>query len=429
MSGWLIKDTLIVPLAGEKPWYYGDIAVVNDRIADIGEDLSSKYEYLTVIPGRSFITMPGLVNAHTHGAMNILRGAGDDLPLQEWLFQRIFPLEDRLDARLVKAGCMSAVLEMIKSGTTAFADSYFYMDEMAKAVLESGLRANLCRGLQDVPGGDNNRLEEACQFIKRWHGFADGRIICWLAPHSPFTCSAEYLVRVKEKALELGVGLQIHVAETREEFNNSLRDYGRTPVERLMDLGIFDDVPVLAAHCVWLTEDDRYYIKQKKVRVVHNPQSNMKLGSGIAPIPALMANGVEVALGTDGAASNNNLDMWEEIRAAAMIHKVNLTNPTLMPAAQVLQMSGPIGAMAIGFPECGSIEVGKKADLIMINLDQPNMRPLYDPVSQLVYAAGAQNVDTVMVDGQLLMRKGEVLTLDEERILYEVQKAGEELMR
>jgi 5-methylthioadenosine/S-adenosylhomocysteine deaminase len=429
VSGWLIKDTLIVPLTGDAAWFHGDIAIIDDQIAAVGPDLAAAYSDLKTIPGRGYITMPGLVNAHTHGAMNLLRGAGDDLPLKEWLFQRIFPLEDRLTARLARAGCMSAVLEMIQSGTTAFADSYFFMDEMAKAVLQSGMRANLSRGLQDLPGGDTHRLREACDFVRRWQGQAEGRIKCWLAPHSPFTCSTEYLKKVMETAAELGVGMQIHIAETREEFNNSLMEHDKTPIERLADLGFFDTVPVLAAHCVWITEEDRTIIKQKNIRVVHNPQSNMKLGSGIAPIPALMANGVEVALGTDGAASNNNLDMWEEMRAAAMLHKVNLTNPTLMPAAQVLQMTGPMGARAIGFEGCGTIAAGQKADLIMINLDQANMRPLIDPISQLVYSAGAGNVDTVMVDGQLLMRHREMLTLDEERILFEVQKAGEELMR
>lgn len=429
MSGWLIKDTLIVPLSGERSWFHGDIAVIDDRIVDVGENLTAQYNDLKKIPGKGYITMPGLVNAHTHGAMNVFRGCGDDMPLQDWLFNRIFPLEDRLTAEIARAGCMSAVLEMIRCGTTAFADAYFFMDEMAKTVLESGIRANLSRGLQDLPNGDTYRLHEACEFIRRWQDKADGRIQCWLAPHAPFTCSEDYLKKVMETAVELNVGLNIHVSETREEFNNSIKAFDMTPVERLNAMGFFDQVPVLAAHCVWLSEDDRQILKAKKVRVVHNPQSNMKLGSGIAAVPALMANGVPVALGTDGAASNNNLDMWEEIRAAALLHKVNLVNPTIMPAAQVLQMACPIGARAIGFEDCGTIEAGKKADLIMIDLDQPNMRPLYDPISQLVYAAGAGNVDTVMVDGQLLMRHREMLTLDEEKILYMVQAAGDELMR
>jgi len=427
MSGWLIKDTLVVPLAGARPWFHGDIAVIDDRIVDVGEDLTPQYNDLKKIPGKGFITMPGLVNAHTHGAMNILRGVGDDMPLHQWLFDRIFPLEDRLTAETARAGCMSAVLEMIRSGTTAFSDAYFFMDEMAKTVLESGIRANLSRGLQDLPLGDTHRLHEAREFIRHWQEKADGRIRCWLAPHAPFTCSTDYLKKVLDMAVELNVGLNIHVAETREEFNNSIKEFDMTPVERLDSLGFFDHVPVLAAHCVWLSEEDRQILKAKKVRVVHNPQSNMKLGSGIAPIPALMANGVAVALGTDGAASNNNLDMWEEIRAAALLHKANLANPTIMPAGQVLQMTGPIGASAIGFEECGTIEAGQKADLIMIDLDQPNMRPMYDPISQLVYSTGAGNVDTVMVDGQLLMRHREMLTLDEEKILYMVQAAGNEL--
>lgn len=428
MRGWLIKNTLVVPLTGETPYFYGDIAVVDDVIVAMGKDLSPQYNDLKKLPGQNFITMPGLINAHTHAAMNLLRGVGDDQPLQKWLFESIFPLEDRLTPRLAKVGVMSALLEMIKSGTTAFADSYFFMDEVAKGVLESGVRAYLSRGLQDGPGGDQGRLAEAEGFIKRWQGAADGRIRCGLAPHAPFTCSEAYLKEIHEKAGELQVGLQIHVAETRQEFNDSLKAYEKTPVERLAHMGLLEDVPILAAHCVWLSEDDRSLLKAKGVSVVHNPQSNLKLGSGIAPIPALMANGVTVALGTDGAASNNNLDLWEEIRMAALIHKGSRHDPTMMPAAQVLQMTGPMGAKALGIERCGTLAVGQKADIIMISLEAANMRPLHDPLSQLVYAASGANVDTVMVDGKLLMRHREMLTLDEERILFEVQKAGEELV-
>ncbi|MEL7622431.1 MAG: amidohydrolase [Clostridiales bacterium] len=454
---WLIKGALIVPvtplapLTGDlgdkedkpgfsKPWFTGDIAVAADRIVAIGEDLSAelpaltaKYGELTPIPAQSFIAMPGLVNAHSHSVMNLFRGAGDDMTLEDWLFKRIFPLEDKLDGRAAAIGAASAVLEMIGSGTTCCCDSYFFMDEVAQVMLDSGIRANLGRGLTDAagPGSGAGRLAEAEALFKKWQNAGEGRIKFWLAPHAPYTCSDEYLQEILAKAAELQVGLNIHVAETRTEFNESLAKYGMTPVERLNSLGLFDQVPrvpVLAVHCVWLTEDDRRIMKDKKVSVVHNPQSNLKLGSGIGQIPALMAAGVPVALGTDGAASNNNLDLWEEIRGAALIHKGERHNPTLMPAAQVLQMACPIGAKAIGFPECGTLAVGQKADIILIDLDQPNMRPLIDPISQLVYSAGPANVDTVMIDGRLVLRKKEFLTLDKEKILFEVQQKAEELL-
>ncbi|MEA4892087.1 MAG: amidohydrolase [Peptococcaceae bacterium] len=425
---WLIKEALIVPMAGEKTWFTGDIAVIDDKIAAVGENLSPEYNDLKKIPAKGFIAMPGLINAHTHGSMNLFRGCGDDLPLKEWLEERIWPLEDRLTPELARTGAMSAILEMIRGGTTAFCDSYMFMDEMAKAVLESGIRANLSRGLVDTDGGGAKRLKEGRRFLENWKGQGGGRIRCWLSPHAPYTCSDGFLREIKDAAVSLGVGLNIHVAETKKEFNDSVVQYDLTPVERLEKLEIFGDVPVVAAHCVWLGEDDRRILAEKKVAVVHNPQSNLKLGSGIAMVPALLAAGVQVALGTDGAASNNNLDMWEELRAAALLHKGERHNPTVLPAKTALEMACSAGARVIGFPECGTIEKDKKADIILVNLDQPNMRPLLDPVSQLVYSAGVQNVDTVMVDGRLIMRKGEMMTLDEEKILWEVQKAAEDLL-
>ena len=426
---WLIKEALIVPLAGDKPWFTGDIAVIDDKIAAIGENLTPEYNDLKKIPAKGFIAMPGLVNAHTHASMNLFRGCGDDLPLQAWLDEKVLPLEDQLTPDLARTGAMSAVLEMIRGGVTTFCDSYMFMDETAKVVLESGMRANLSRGLVDIDGGGAKRLAEGRRFVETWRGHSGGgRIKCWLSPHAPYTCGDDFLREIHEAAAELGVGLNIHVAETKKEFNDSVVKYDLTPVERLNKLGIFDGVPVLASHCVWLGEDDRRILAEKKVRVVHNPQSNMKLGSGIAMVPAFLAAGLDVALGTDGAARNNNLDLWEELRAAALIHKGERRNPTILPAEKALEMATSAGARMIGFPECGTIEVGQKADIVLVNLDQPNMRPLINPISQLVYSAGTQNVDTVMIDGRLIMRKGEMLTLDEEKILYEVQKATEGML-
>ncbi|MDR1194749.1 MAG: amidohydrolase [Peptococcaceae bacterium] len=424
---WLIKGALIVPLAGEKPWFTGDIAVIDDKIAAIGDDLTPAYNDLKKIPAQGFIAMPGLINAHTHIVMNLLRGCGDDMPLEDWLSKRIFPLENRLTADTARAGAMSGVLEMLASGVTAFCDSYFFMDEVAKAALQSGMRANLSRGLTDSGGGGAERLREGVALVKNWDGQGGGRIKVWLSPHAPYTCGDSYLREIEAEAAELGVGLNIHVAETRREVDDSLAAYGKTPVERLNDLSLFDRVPTLAAHCVWLSPADQAILRQKGVAVVHNPQSNLKLGSGIGPIPALLAAGVPVALGTDGAASNNNLDLWEEIRAAALIHKGAGQDPTLMPAAAVLRVACPAGAAAIGFPECGTLEVGKKADILLVDIDRPNMRPLLDPLSQLVYSAGALNVDTVLIDGRLVLRRQEFLTLDQERILAEAQAAAEKL--
>ena len=426
---WLIKEAIIVPLAGDKPWFTGDIAVIDDKIAAVGENLTPEYNGLKKIPAKGFIAMPGLVNAHTHAAMNLFRGCGDDLPLQQWLDERVLPLEDKLTAKTARIGAMSAMLEMIRGGTTAFCDSYMFMDETAKAVLESGMRANLSRGLVDIDGQGAPRLAEGKAFVETWREQdGGGRIKCWLSPHAPYTCSDRFLQDIREAAADLGVGLNIHVSETKKEFNDSVVKYDLTPVERLNQLGIFDGVPVIASHCVWLGEDDRRFLAEKKVRIVHNPQSNQKLGSGVAMVPAFLAAGIPVALGTDGAASNNNLDMWEELRTAALLHKGERRNPTVLPAEKVLDMACRVGAEVIGFPECGTIEAGKKADLILVSLDQPNMRPLLNPISQLVYSAGVQNVDTVMIDGRLIMRKGEMLTLDEEKILYEVQKAADSLL-
>lgn len=403
-----------------------DVGVRDGRIALVGTSGGDKYD--RVIEAGNYALLPGLVNTHGHAAMTLLRSVSDDLPLKEWLEEKIWPLEAKLNPDRVYWGTMLAITEMLRGGTTTFTDMYFYEDEVARAAEETGIRAVLARGLVGLNPNFQEAMAETREFVRTWHGRGDGRITAQVGPHAPYTCPQPSLSRILDLAADLNVPLQIHLSETPSEVRDSYNLSGKSPVEVLEEAGMFA-FPVLAAHCVNISAGDIEILARHDVRVAHNPNSNLKLGSGIAPVPDLLRQGVTVGLGTDGAASNNNLDMLEEIRLAALIHKGVHNDPTLISAAQALEMATVMGARALFLDgQIGKIQEGLKADLILIDLHKPHLTPLHNPEAHIVYSAQAADVAYTMVDGRLLMDNGRLTTIDEERVLFEAARCAREIM-
>ncbi|OAT81287.1 amidohydrolase [Desulfotomaculum copahuensis] len=426
--GLLIRGAAVLTMADRNRIIdNGEIAAEGQYISHTGPAGSAPdRDYDRVIDGHGMLALPGLVNCHTHAAMTLFRSYADDLPLMQWLEKKIWPLEEKLEPEDVYWGTLLCCLEMIRSGTTTFADMYFHMNQAARAVEKAGLRAVLSRGLIGAAPGADKALDYSRRFVRDWQGAAGGRITTMLGPHAPYTCPPDFMRRVIELAGELNVGIHIHLAETRTEIEDTGRQYGKTPVALMDGLGLFE-LPVLAAHCVHLTAEDIRILAEKQAGVAHNPESNMKLASGIAPVTALLAAGAVVGLGTDGAASNNNLDLLEEMRSAALLQKVATMDPMALPAFTALSMATVNGARALGLPDVGLLKPGCKADIILVNLQRPHLCPRHDPVAHLVYAAHSADVDTVIVDGRILMEKRQVLTIDEEEVLFEVQKRADRL--
>lgn len=426
----LLKDLSIITMNEESRFIEkGYIVVKDDKIKEIGEGEPPAGYYEKVIEGKNKLAMPGFINTHTHAAMTLLRGYADDLPLMEWLQTKIWPLEEKLTPEHIYWGTMLAIAEMIKSGTTTFADMYFCMDEVARAAELAGIRAVLSRGMIGVGPQADLALTQSEEFIKTWHKGANGRITAMLGPHAPYTCPPEYLKKVLALAEKTGVGIHIHVAETNTEFRDIKKQYGKTPVEHLESLGLFE-YKVLAAHCVHLTENDMEIMARYDVGVAHNPESNMKLASGIAPVPQMLEAGIAVALGTDGASSNNNLDMLQEMRTCALLHKVNSMDPTVIPAWTALKMATVNGAKVLGLEDkVGQLKEGMKADFILIDLDKPHMSPRYDLAANVVYAAQAGDVDTVVIDGRIVMENKVIKTFDEKEVIEKAVFLAEELVK
>ncbi len=400
-----------------------DLAIESKRITEISESPIVADVGDEIIDGQGNLLIPGFYNSHGHSAMTALRGYADDLPLRRWLFEKIFPAEDKLNAKVVRTATSLAIAEMIASGTVSFSDMYFFMDETANAVIGSGIKANLCRGFtsgEDTDMSTDIRFAESKRLISDFNGYDDGRVIAEMCVHAEYT-NAEHPVRtVAEYAKENGLGIQIHLSETLSEHNECIERHGMTPTEWFYGLGLFD-VPVTAAHCVYLTDGDIAKLAARGASVAHCPISNLKLGSGVLPVEKLLKAGVNVALGTDGASSNNRLDMLRELQTAAILHKGVNTDPTVMPATSVLKMATRNGATAQRRDDCGEIKVGNRADLVLINCDVPHNLPLYDPYSMIVYSAISTDVLMTMVDGRVLYQNGEYKTLDIEKIKAEAR--------
>jgi len=390
---------------------------------------------LEIISDPDAVLLPGLVNAHCHAAMTLLRGYADDLPLMPWLEEKIWPVEARLRGEDVYWGTLLACLEMLRAGVTAFADMYFFMDEAARACLESGIRASLSVGMiaGDAEGKvlpeAEGKLRQAADFCRRWEGEGEGRITTMLGPHAPYTCPPEFLREVLAAARELGAGIHIHLSETEGEVELCRARYGRSPVELLYDLGYEEAPLVLAAHCVHVDEEDRRLLGRLPGGVAHNPRSNSKLASGIAPVAEMLAAGVEVGLGTDGPASTNQLGLFEEMRQACYLQKLRLGRADALSAGQALEMATRGGARALGLGgKVGEIAPGREADLVLVKPREPRLFPRHDLVSLVVYSCQDGDVDTVIVGGEVVMRGREMTRVDEERVLYEVQRRARELV-
>jgi 5-methylthioadenosine/S-adenosylhomocysteine deaminase len=421
MANFLLKNGEVYLADGKV--VQADVAVSGERIEAVG-DIPAGFVAERVLDCTNKLVMPGFINTHTHAAMTLFRSYADDMALMEWLQTKIWPAEAGLTGDDVYWGTMLAIAEMIRGGTTAFADMYFFMNDVAKAVDQSGIRACLARGMAGVAPTAQEALVESEAFYREWHGGADGRITVMLGPHAPYTCPPDYIKKVTALAAKLGSEIHIHLSETKGEVENCLKEHGKSPIALMNDLGLFEH-GVLAAHCVHLSPEDIEIMKAKKVRVAHNPGSNMKLASGVAPVPALLTAGVPVGLGTDGTASNNNLDMLEEARLAAMLHKVNTFDPLVIPASQAVEMATSQGAAVLGLSGVtGRVAPGYKADLTIFDMSSPQWYPRHDRLSLLTYAAAAADVHSVMVDGKLLLDNRKLTTIDEERLKREVNTRG-----
>ena len=408
----------------------GVVAIEKDKIIAVGHmDEFSTWKASRIIDARGGIIMPGLVNAHTHASMTCFRGLADDLPLMTWLNERIFPAESKLDYDKVYYGALLACAEMILSGTTCFCDMYLFEDAVAVAAKEAKIRAVVGEVLYDFPSPNYGPIEKGFAYtenlVKKWKD--DPLITVAVEPHTPYLCSPSLLKRASSLSEDYNLPIVIHVSETEIEVSNSQDQHGLTPIGFLADLQILTP-NLLACHCVVLTDEDIALLKRYDVKVVHMPESNMKLASGISPVPKLLKEGVCVGLGTDGSASNNNLDLFLEMDTAAKLHKVNTFDPTVMDANTVLKMCTIEGARALGLGDLtGSLEPGKKADLIIIDTHKPHLTPMYDPVSHLVYAVSGSDVTTSIINGEVVMEDRKLMTIDIEKVMKDVNTIAEEI--
>ena len=423
----ILGDTIITMDAMGAILENGAVAVDDGVILAVGPaaQITAEYSAMETLDGENRIVMPGLINGHSHAAMTLFRGIADDLTLMDWLNNYIFPSEVQfVDSELVRIGTELACWEMIRGGTTTFVDMYYYPETVAEVVDSCGMRALVSATVIDQRSPDAesaaDSIQKGIEFIGRWKN-KNSRITPIFGPHSNYTLNAEQLQAVRAAATEYGVGISIHMSESPFELQYSKDTFGKTSVEFYESIGFLDG-PTIAAHMIWPTAVEIPILVERKIGVIHNPTSNMKIASGISPIVEMLQAGVHIGLGTDGAASNNDLDMWEEMRLAALLQKVDRMNPTVMPASTVLGMATSGGAIAIGLGDAvGSIEVGKRADIIQVAFDDVHHVPTYDVISHLVYVTDEQDVASVVVDGKVLMRNGEMLTIDTERVTAEAK--------
>ena len=417
--GILIRNTLaVLPASDGHAVGRHDLYVEGGDIVGI-DDAPPGFVANETIDGTRRLTIPGLINAHTHVYMSMMRNAADDLAFGDWLFGTVAPLERRLEPEDAYWGSLLAQAEMVRSGTTCFNDMQLHTGQGTRAVVESGMRAVVCRGLQgDAYDRGDRRVSLALRERDEFAGC--DRLSFRLGPHAPYSCGPGYLRMVANVAREEGLGVHIHLAESQAESVRVWARLHRTPVEYVRDAGLFD-VPTIAAHCTRVNASDRAILAEHGGGVVTCPASNMKLGNGFAPVPELAEAGVTLCLGTDGAASNNAQNMFREMGLVALVHKGARGTSRCVSADEALRMATLGGAQALGLP-CGSIEVGRKADLALLDLDAPSLTPLGDPVAALAYAANGSEVDTVIIDGKVVLRRRELLTIDEERVRFEIAR-------
>jgi 5-methylthioadenosine/S-adenosylhomocysteine deaminase len=412
----------------------GAVAVRGGRIVAVGSraEIARRFSAPEVVDAAGRAVIPGLVNGHTHVPMTLFRGIADDLDLNEWLTKYIFPAEAKnVNEEFVRVGTQLGLAEMIRSGTTTYCDMYYFEDAVADETARAGVRGLLGETVIDFPVPDNKTWAEAMsyadRFVARWKGHA--LVTPAIAPHAPYTVSEAHLREVRSFSDRTGAPVVIHVAETRKEVDDVTRDHGASPVEYLTRIG-FLSLRTVAAHTVHLTDNEIKLLRQYNVGSVHNPQSNMKLASGVAPVPQMLRAGVALGLGTDGAASNNDLDMWEEMDTAAKLHKLSSNDPKVVTAEEALMMATIGGARALHMEgQIGSLEEGKRADLVVVDLDALHQTPRYNVYSHLVYATKASDVRTVVIEGRVVMRDRRLLTLNEPLIKQRARLLRERVTR
>ena len=412
----------------------GGLALRDGAIAGIGaaDTIRARFQAGETWDASGCLLIPGLINAHTHAPMTLFRGLADDLPLDTWLKEYIWPAEGRaVNPEMVYWGTLLAADEMIRSGTTLFVDMYFFADDIGRAASDAGIRALLGEALVEFPSPNFKTPAEGLAYVRgsleRWQGHPLVQAI--LQPHSTYACSPDLLRKARALADAYGAPLLLHCCETAQEVQDVLEQTGRRPVDLLQSLDILDE-RVVFAHGVHLTPAEIELLAERGVSVAHCPQSNMKLASGAAPVPALLEAGVNVALGTDGAASNNDLDLWGEMQSAALLHKVITGDPTVLPAKQTLWLATRGGAKAFGLDDqLGSLEAGKRADIVVVDLSGPHLAPMYEPYSHLVYAARASDVRSVIIDGRVVLRDWALQTLDEAEIFAHIGELSAQLGR
>ncbi|MDT8861501.1 amidohydrolase [Alkalihalobacillus sp. MEB130] len=424
----VINGTIITVNGSNQVLKGGAIAFENGKITYVGETPNDLSMYEEVIDVKGDYVLPGLVNTHGHASMSLLRGYADDLPLQQWLEEKMWPIEAQYTKEHAKWGTYLSLIEMLRTGTTTFVDMYDNMDEVAMAVEASGARARLCRGMIGFGSEElrQSKLEEASSFARNWNNKANGRITTMMSPHSPYTCSPQFIEQIVSKAVELDAPIHIHMSETIAEVAQNEKEYGERPVKHLEKLGVFSQRS-LVAHAVHVEDWEMDILAKHDVKVSNNIISNLKLASGIAPVPEMLKKGITVSLGTDSSASNNNLDLFEELKQVALLYKGVHNDATLIPAEKALQLATIHGAEAIWLEDqIGSLEVGKEADFIVMNTKQAFYQPAHNPVSHLVYSGSGRDVKDVFVQGKQVVRNGECLTVDEEKVIFEANRLSEQ---
>ena len=407
----------------------GYLGIEGSRIAYIGSERPlADFGLEKNLSGH--LVMAGLYNLHTHTSMVLLRGLGSNLPLERWLHEAMFPNEAKFTREDVSVGTRLAMMEMLASGVVSFSDMYDQTVVTAEELLNAGMKANLNRPVLSFDPtetyADSYRVRESLQFFKDFNGAGEGRLIVDFAIHAEYTSHAALIRPYAQACATHGARMHLHLSETIKEHRECKERHGKTPTQWFNDLGVFDN-PTLAAHCVAVEPCDIEILAQKHVVCVHNPSSNMKLGSGFMPIQALLAKGVSIAIGTDGAASNNNLNLFEEMHLASLIHKGYTADPTLLQPEEILSMATFNGAIGQGRTDCGQLAVGNKADLIAVNLDAPHLMPVHDVPALLVYSAQSSDVDLTMVDGKILYERGEYLTIEYEKVKFDLNRSFKRL--
>lgn len=420
----LLKNVTLLPEYGFEERAV-NLVIKDRKIAEITETIPEGRPFDEEIDGQGNLLIPAFYNAHSHVAMTLFRGYGEDLPLKRWLDEKILPAEDRMTFRSTYYASKLAIAEMLKAGIASFSDTYFFEDATAEAVLETGIKANLSRSVvsfdADVDCGNDSRVNEAIRLAEWYHRSDDDRLLVEMGLHAEYTNVPKMCSYVADLAKRFRTGIQLHLSETEGEQEKCLRKYGKTPTEFFRDTGVLD-VPVTAAHGVWLTDGDLEILKEKGTTLVHNPVSNLKLGSGVMPIRKILDRGINVALGTDGAASNNRLDILREIQTAALIHKGVNRDPAILSGRELFRMATVNGAQAQGRKHCGEIKEGYCADLVLIDRNALHNLPCYDPYTMIAYSMERSDVLMTMVDGRILYRNGEYTSIDEERLRYDCRE-------